>query len=174
MNLEKGKIMNNTINGYSNISFGSRYLQVKQPNAFPKNVYNAIYKSDGIEEFLNAGKPKTLWGKFKALFQKNEILEVYYGKGKMSEHNFRAQKEQQEKISEYDPYALKEWVNFIFKKGDTRKFFNIEEFQTGIRRKAGSIPKPGENHTFKKPLVTAEDKLVKSIEDIKDLETLLK
>ena len=70
--------MINPINNTSNISFNSRYLQINEPEKFPKKIYDAIYKSDGIEAFLKAGKPKSLIGKILDFFKADEILDVYY------------------------------------------------------------------------------------------------
>lgn len=146
--------MNNTIN-CNYVSFNSRSLRIKHPDEFPVKVYAAIYKSDSIEQFLSAGRPKTLWGKIIDLFKRNEKLDIYYGK---------------EATSEIDPYAKKEWVNFVFNK----KIFPVRAEQKGIKRKQGSIPKMGEHHTYLPPMETSTEKLIKQIEDIKDLDKQFK
>ena len=148
-----------SVNSTNNISFSARYLRINNQEAIPQRICDAIYKSDAIDEFLKAGKPKTILGKIKDFFRKNEFLEVYYG---------------HQNLSSYDPYAIKETVLFNLTKGKTNRQWSIIELQEGIKREFGNIAKSGENPIYKAPKETATDKIVKSIEKIKDLNFLLK
>ena len=46
--------------------------------------------------------------------------------------------------------------------------------QVGIKRQLGSVPKPGEHYAYKPPVETAVDKLIKKIEELKDIESHMK
>ena len=153
--------MNNTINCCRyNSTFSSRYLNIHNSEKIPQKILDAIYKNDSIEEFLNAGKPKTLLGKFMNLFRKNEFLDVYYD----------SQKEEN-----IDPYSIKATVHFFFgKNGKTKRFLPLDAFQFGVNRLDHSIPRDGEDVFYKKPLETVEDKLARQIDEIKDINRLLK
>ncbi len=149
------------------ISFNSRYLNVKNPEAMPQRIYDAIYKSDGIDEFLRAGKPKTFWNKVADIFKKDEELTVSY-----KPDSLRILK----KITG-DPYAKQEEVIFTFGKKDALitdiKTYPVKAEQCGIKRKEGSVAQPGEHYLYKKPEVTVDMLLAEKIEGIKDLEHLL-
>ena len=152
--------MDNRIDGFNNVCFKARYLNVLEPEKFPKKVYEAIYKNDSIDEFLRSGKPKTLWGKFVDLFRKDEFLDVYYDIIK---------------DSRYDTFQSAETVHFVFRKGKAAlKFYTCPTaYQEGVRRPAGSIPKPGENLYYKEPKEYAEDKNAKFIEELTDFDKKL-
>lgn len=153
--------MDNRINGFNSTSFKARYLNVVEPEKFPKKVYEAIYKSDAIEEFLKQGQPKTLLEKFIDLFRKNEILDVYY-------ESF--------KTSKYDTFESTDTIHFTLRRGKNRSrvLSSPPMHQQGVRRPMGSIPKPGENPYFKEPLEYAADKIVKWLDKIKDFDKSLK
>ena len=149
------------------VSFSSRYLNIKNPEAFPQRVYDAIYKSEGIDEFLHKGKPQTLWEKITDIFKRDEVLTVTY-----KPDSLRILK----KITG-DPYAKAEEVEFVFGRKDSlmsdlRKG-KVRAEQHGVKRKQGSVPKQGEHHMYKKPEETVDMKLAKEIENIKDLDSLL-
>lgn len=151
----------NTINSVDNLSFSGRYLSIEHMEKIPPRISEAIYKSPAIDEFLRAGKPKTLWGKFIDLFKEDEMLDVYHTITKFAGNP--------------DSHAQKETLSFEFdRKNYPKRTFKIRHFQKGILRQSGSIPKPNEDKLFKKPLVTSEDKIIKSIEEIKDFDSLLK
>lgn len=150
--------MNNTINNISNTSFNSRYIDVKKLDKLPPQIKEAVLKSPAMDEFIKAGKPKTLWGKFVDLFKKDEVLEIF--------HNVK--KEQ----NNPDIYAQDELLIFSLKPDEYCLI--LPQSQKGIMRKGGSIPKLNEHPLFKKPEVTATDKLVKDIENIKDFNIILK
>lgn len=152
--------MNNRINNSGSVSFNARYLKFVKKEQIPKPIVEAITKNGIIDEFIKAGKPKTLWGKFKDLFNKNEILDVRY--------------EVRQK-NQYDPYSKKESILFSFGKGKNRtRFTAIKASQEGIRRQEGEIPKIGESPFYKAPKETSTEKIVKQIENIKDMDDLLK
>ena len=153
--------MNNTINNVSNISFNARYLNLKQLENVPPRISEAILKNEAIDKFLKEGKPKTLWEKFIDLFKKDQMLDVYHNTATEAKHP--------------DPYAKDEFVYFGF--GDScykDKSFTIRTSQNGIKREAGSIPKPGEHYLYKPPVKTSEDKLIEEIEKIDNFGKLLK
>ena len=148
--------MNNTINAMNNISFNARYLRLTSKTAeFPQKISDAIYKNDAIDEFLKAGQPKTFWEKIKDMFRKDEFLNISY---------------EETRNSKIDIYAKSESIIFSF--GDKR--YPLRADQKGIKREFGSIPKRGENLYFKAPAETSTDKLVKLIEELKNLDKLLK
>ena len=169
--------MNNTINSYnSNTAFGARYIQFNNPEQMPKKVYEAILKNDAIESFLNEGKPKTLVGKFADLFRSAEVLYVDYEADLFSKYkeNFK----EISKDNSLDPYIRRDKLIFTFGKENSfvadRKHCDFIGFQQGIRRQAGSIPKPGEHHAYKPPVKTAEDKIAEQVNNIKDFGSKLK
>ena len=150
--------MNNTINSVSNISFNARYIDMKKLDKLPPQIKEAILKSPAMDEFIKAGNPKTLWGKFVDLFKKDEVLEIF--------HSVKKER------NNPDIYAQDELLIFSLKPDEYS--FVIPKSQKGIMRKSGSIPKPNENPLFKKPEVTATEKLVNEIGNIKDFSVLLK
>ena len=161
--------MNNTINGINNITFNARYVEFRKSEKIPEKIKDAIYKSNAVDEFINAGKPKTIWEKLVSLFKKDEALEVTY-----IETIVPLPKKHIPKELLHDPYAKACNLLFLFKgKDGFYKQFPISSEQVGIRRQAGSVPKLGEHHTYKPPIETAEDKLVKKIEELTDLNSLL-
>lgn len=144
----------NTINPINNVSFNSRYLNLELMDKLPPRISEAIYKSEAVDNFLKAGKPKTLVDKIIDFFRKDEIIDIFHivNKGES-----------------YDRYEQKESLSFYIKKGKCiEKTATLFAEQEGILRQDGSIPKPGEDPIFKAPLETAEDKLIKQIEKIKD------
>ena len=147
--------MNNTINSVNNLTFNSRYLRLN--GEIPERISDAIYKNSSIEEFINSGKPKTLWEKFVNIFKKDEFVDVYYGTRKTNAN---------------DIYERTEFVTFKYKKGTQPAYF--EEKQKGMRRPAGIIRKPGEDPVFKPPMVTATEKLANAISNIKDFGRLIR
>ena len=161
--LMKGYVMNNTIDSCRNVTFNSRYLRMHNSERFPRKVYDAIYKSDAIEKFLNDGKPKTFFERIADLFKKDEYLDVFYSSNE---------------ITGKDPYAKNAMVQFSFGKGHSvESILNIPKtpaVQKGIRRPTGSIPKQGENPLFKAPQETVEYIIAKKIEEISDFGSLLK
>lgn len=148
--------MNNTINAMDNISFNARYLRLTSKTAeFPQKISDAIYKNDAIDEFLKAGQPKTFWEKLKDLFRKDEFLNIFY---------------ETKNNSSIDTYAKSESITFSFRD----KRYPLRASQEGIKRNFGSIPKKGGNLYYKAPTETSTDKLVKLIEELENLDKLLK
>ena len=162
--------MNNTINNFNSTVFGARYLCVKDgANKIPEKVYDAIYKSDAVDKFITAGRPRTLWGRIVDIFKKDEMLSVSYAESVVP----LPQKDiPKDKLN--DPYAKTCNLLFTFHKrnGAVRKL-PLSAQQEGIKRQAGSVPRPGEHHMYKPPFESAEEKLVKQIEGLKDLDSLL-
>lgn len=151
----------NTINNVNNVSFNSRYMNIKQLEDVPPRISEAILKNEAIDKFLKAGKPKTFWGKIIDFFKKDQILDVFHNTSKEALNP--------------DPYAQDEFVYLAF--GDKiykGKSFTIRASQNGVKREAGSVPKPGEHYLYKPPIKTSEDKLIEEIEKIDDFEKLLK
>ena len=83
--------MNNTINpitpNYNNVSFRKRYLQTvwkeKINNkeiirSLPIEIEDALRKNEVLQKFIEAGNPKTWFGKFLDLFKRDEILLVKF------------------------------------------------------------------------------------------------
>jgi len=153
--------MDISLKSYST-SFSSRYLRIPKPDEFPKEVYNAIYKSDGIDAFLHPNRGKSAWQKFKDLFREDEFLDIYY--------------RTDPKKGSIDPYEQTDSVLFALRKvNGEEKFYPMEgEVQQGIKRPQGVIPKPGEHRTFKPPVVTAAVKLANKIMDLKLTEAMFK
>lgn len=151
--------MDNRINFSNNIVFCSRYLVVKNPEQFPQQVYEAIYKNDAIDSFLHA-KPKKLLGKFIDFFRKNGILNVEFIS---------------KSTNKYDPYSKTDIVDFTYKRGKKiNKHFSLSASQKGVKRPSETIPKLGEHHTYKAPAETTEVELAKQIDAITDIKSLLK
>jgi len=150
--------MNNTINSVNNISFNARYIDMKKLDKLPPQIKEAILKSPAMDEFIKAGNPKTLWGKFVDLFKKDEVLEIFHCVKKERKNP--------------DIYAQDELLIFSLKPKEYCLI--MPQSQKGIMRKSGSIPKPNEHPLFTKPEVTATEKLVKDIENIKDFNVILK
>ena len=159
--------MNNTINNLNNISFNARYVNFVNKENMPGKVYDAILKNDAIDEFIAKGKPKTILGKIIDLFRKDESLDISYSISK-SIDLLPDGRSMVEHLT--DPYNKKVEVLFKFnKRNGDELIFPLSAEQSGIRRKQGSIPKPGEHHAYKPPLETAEDMLVKKINEMKEL-----
>ena len=150
--------MNNTINNVNNVAFNSRYINVDYLEKVPPRIKEAILKSPAIDEFVAAGKPKTLFGKILVFFKKDEVIEVT--------HNVRKE------CNNPDIYAQDEFV--IFSLRPSNRSFSLHEFQKGVARKAGSVPKLGEHPRLKQPEITSTEKLARAIEKIKDFDSLLK
>ncbi len=157
----------NTINPINNnTSFNSRYLNTHKVEQLPKEISDAIYKSDSIDVFLKEGKPKTFWDKFIDFFKKSEILDVEYLETVAKDSSGAIKK---------DPFSKISFLIFRFTKSDgVIKTVQLSTEQEGLRRQAGSIPKPNEHHLFRPPLETAEQKMAKAIENIKNFESILK
>jgi len=161
--------MNNTINSINNVSFNSRYLKIVNPEKFPKRLYDAIYKCDAIDEFIQAGKPKTLLGKIADLLKKSKPLEIRYEISKIKNCESNQVKEKLQ-----DPYQQVESIIFEYdKKFNSKRTFPLTAEQSGIKRRPGSIPKPNEHYRFIPPVETSESKLEKQIENLKNIESLL-
>lgn len=151
--------MINSINDTNNISFSARYLKINKPENFPDKIHDAICKSEAIDTFLKEGTPKSLIGKILDFFKADEILDVYY---------------RTQKTSKFDKFAQNDTVTFEFgKKNKKYRFLTLGNVQNGIRRRAGSVPKAGEDLLFVAPKETSEDILAKAIEDIKDFDKML-
>lgn len=157
--------MNNTINQINNVSFNARYLKIHQPDKIPQKIHDAIYKNDAIEEFLKAGKPKTIWGKILDLFKKDKPLNIKY-----TETIVALPKKVIPTERLNDKYSKA--CNLKFQFGNKKGFISTE--QQGLKRQAGSVPKPNEDYRYKPPIETAEDKMVKELDSLKDLSDLLK
>lgn len=157
----------NTINPINNnTSFNSRYLNTQKAEKLPKEISDAIYKSDSIDEFLKEGKPKTFWDKFIDLFKKDEILDVEYLETVAKDSSGAIKK---------DPFAKISFLIFRFTKSDgIVETAQLTTEQEGLRRQTGSIPKPNEHYLFKPPVETAEQKMAKAIENIKHFGSLFK
>ena len=151
--------MNNRIESTNNISFNARHLNFINKRQIPKKITEAITKNSAINEFIQEGNPKTFLGKIIDFFRKNETLNVIY---------------KRQKNTKFDPYHQQESITFLFSKGSARSIAKIEAFQGGTLRKIGTIPKIGEHPIYKAPMETSTDKLVKQIENIKDMNSLLK
>ena len=150
----------NTINPINSVSFNSRFLNTQKAEKLPKEISDAIYKNASIDEFLKEGKPKTLWEKFADLFKRDEILDVKYRETLVKDSSGKIKK---------DPFSKVCYLTFrLIKSNGTVKYAHVSTEQEGIRRQAGSIPKPNEHHLFKPPVETAEQKIAKIIENIKD------
>lgn len=165
--------MDNSINSLSSVSFNSRYLNIKNPEDMPRQIYDTIYKSDAVDKFLKAGKPKTFIDKILNLFRRDEILNIEYvtlnGENTAKEGKQKIQKENLN-----DPY--KKICNLIFKFRNHGKEeqFVLSGSQEGIRRQAGSIPRPGEDYRYRPPQRTAEDKLLELVKNIDNIAEDLK
>ena len=148
----------NTINPVNNVSFGGRYLNLNKMENLPTNVYQAILKNQSIDTFLKEGKPKTLIAKILDMFRKDEMIEADYFESELT-----------------DSYAKTCKLTFVYRKRDgSFKIAPLSTEQQGIRRQSGSIPKPNEHYLYKPPFITAEEKLAKEIENIKDFKGMLK
>ena len=166
----------NTINPVSSVSFNARYVDVQSLDKIPTRIKYAILKSSAVDNFIEAGKPKNYWQWFLDLFKKNEILKISHRieKGEKQFDSY-AHDELATYVKCYDPYAQEEIISFSLKKGKRQiKSGELRAYQRGIRRQTGSIPKPNENSMYKPPQETAEDKLVKQIENLWRLQNLLK
>ncbi len=161
--------MNNTVNNTNNVSFNARYLKIINSKKLPQRISDAIYKSDAVYEFLKAGKPKTLWGKFIDLFRKDEALEIKYEILKVQEHSNYDKKTFIERLQ--DPYQKVGKVTFTYKqRNGEEKTFELVAEQSGRKRQKGSIPKPNENYAYKPPVESSESKLEKQINTLKKLD----
>ena len=161
--------MNDKIQPYSsNVAFCARYIKFNNAEKMPKKVYEAVLKNDAVEEFLNEGKPKTLFDKLLDLFKRDDVLFVDYEADVFSKF----------KEAKNEPYMRKDKLTFSFGKENSpmvdRKTCPITGFQRGIKRQPGSIPKPGEHYAYKPPVRTAEDSIAEQVNDIKDLGAMLK
>ena len=79
--------MDNTINCYSSLSFGSRYLRVKKGNTVPKTVLDAVKNNKVIDSYLKEGKPAAFFDKICDLFKRREYLEVSLDRGIYAEYD---------------------------------------------------------------------------------------
>ena len=148
-------------NNYNNINFNARYLRIHNygEKTIPQRVYDAIYKNQAIENFLNEGKPTTFLQKVSDLFRRNKYLDVYY---ESINHN------------PADEFHKTEIIHFLYDISSLRaKIGNRYGYAEGIRRPVGIIPKPGDNKLFIKPAKTSEDNLVEKINEIDDLNKIL-
>lgn len=149
--------MNNSISPVSNLNFTSRYLRID--SKVPQAISDALYKSEAVDEFLKAGKPKTIFGKIIDIFRSPDILDVYYAV---------------KKTSETDIHAQKEMLHFAFGKDKIKqRSFNLSAEQKGIRRPFGNVPKLGEHHSYKAPKVTATEKLAQLAEKLQNIDIKL-
>ena len=166
--------MNNSINSVNNVPFKSRYLNIVNRDEMPQIISDAIYKNDAIDKFIHSGKPKTLLGKIIDLFIKDKALDVRYVVSKIKISDSKQSK--RNLIDRMrDPYQ--KVVSLIFEynqRSDIKKIYELSAEQSGIKRSAGSIPKPGEHYAYKMPVESAEEKLAKKIEELDDLKNLLK
>ena len=152
--------MNNCINtNYNNsVAFKSRLLKINR-NGMPDRIYDAICNSTAIDKFIKDSKPKTLWGKLIDFFRKNEILDISY-----SVH----------KGAKFDKYAKSETVQFDLIKGnDIIRSYPIHRKQAGSLRPFGVIAKDGEDTLYKAPRITSEEQIIKTLNEIKDLDDVL-
>ena len=162
--------MNNTIDNVNNISFNSRYLNVKSLEKLPPRISDAILKNEAIDEFIKAGQPKRFIGKVLDLFKWNEKIDVVLETAKIP---FPVEHPVLEKLQ--DPYQKVETLIFkLTKRSIVRKTGKLSAEQSGIKRQAGSIPKPNEHYEYKPPIISAEDKLVAQVMGIRDFAGLLK
>ena len=168
--------MNNTVNSISNTSFNARYLRIKNPEQIPQNVRDAIYKSDAIDKFLMAGKPKTIWGKIIDIFRKNEFLDINYEVSKIKFPVDCKSSKYNSSICDRlrDPYQKVTTLIFKVTKGIKERKFELYTEQCGVKRQAGSVPKKGEHYLYKPPLMKSEEELAKKVEELKDIDTLLR
>ena len=172
--------MNNTVNNISNPSFNARYLRIKNPERIPQNILDAIYKSDAIDNFLIAGKPKTIWGKIIDIFRTNEFLDINYEVSKIkfpvdcesSKYNSLAARTIYDRLR--DPYQKVTTLIFKVTKGIKERKFELYTEQCGVKRQAGSVPKKGEHYLYKPPLMKSEEELAKKVQELKDIDTLLR
>ncbi len=161
--------MNTTINNVNNLSFSARYLRIQNEENFPVKLLDSIYKSDAVDEFIKAGKPKTIWENFVNIFKKNEYLDVIH---EVSKIKFPVDYPIADRLR--DPYQKVESLIFKFNKNGKERRFEVSAEQRGIKRKQGSIPKQGEDFAYRPPLMRAEDELVKKVEELKDINSLLR
>ena len=153
--------MNNTINanlGANNISnpmFKARYLHINNPEKMPLKIYSSIYKSEGVDEFLAAGQPKTFWQQVKDLFKKNEILTVDYTRDCHPSRRFESG----------DHYQRSDEILFSYGKEGTF-YQDRKKFKIFAEQDKNSI-----NNTN---LDAVEENLAQQIVNIKNLGTLLK
>ena len=161
--------MNITINKTDSTTFEARYLKILNADKMPKKITEAIYKNSSIDKFIKDGKPKTLWDKLIDLFKKDEVLEVSY-----TESAYLFPNRVMPKVLLNDPYTKTCNLSFNFhKRNGFIKQLSLTSLQVGIERQSGSIPKKGEHYAYKPPLITAETKLIKEIDGIKDFESLM-
>lgn len=165
--------MNNTINNVNSVSFNARYLNIVRPERIPEEIRNAIFKSDAVDEFITAGKPKTILGKFIDLFRKDEPLNVKYIVSKIKIDETQNRISLLERLK--DPYQKVESIIFEYnQRNGVIRTCELSTEQSGTKRSFGSIPKRNENYAYKPPIETADDKMVRQIEKLKDLDSLLK
>lgn len=157
------------VNNTSNVAFHSRCLKIVNPEKFPQRLYDAIYKADAIDEFIQAGKPKTIIGKIADMFKKVKTLEVRYEISKIKDCENNQVKEKLR-----DPHQQVESIIFEYdKKFNSKRTFRLTAEQSGTKRRPGSIPKPNEHYRYIPPIETAESKLEKQIENLRDIDSLL-
>ena len=159
----------NTINPINNISFNARYLDMKHMEQLPPKISEAIYKNASIDEFIQAGKPKTLLGKIIDLFCKDKFIKVYYNIEKSVDDEIEDPlTKKMKKHFPKDPHAQKESVDIVYGCGNhIEKIATLNASQEGEFRKPGVIPKPGEHPLYKEPAVKAIDILVEKIKNFK-------
>ena len=154
--------MINKINGSDNISFNSRYLVVNNSERVPLKIYTAIYKSDAVDKFLMSGQPKTFWQHIKDFFKKDEVLTVDYARDCFPVKRFNTG----------DKYNRLDEVAFSFGKEGTfyaqRRKHYITAEQNGKPQLTDGV------RDFGAPDETAENMIAKKIEELKDLDSLLK
>ena len=154
--------MNNRIDASNSLNFKARFLKVNNSEKVPLKIYTAIYKSKGVDEFLAAGQPKTFWQQVKDLFKKNEILTVDYKRDCTSSR----------KLQSADPFERTDSITFKFGK-DGAIDANCRSYP--IKEKQMGIPKIiGGEQQYMPPAEFNDNKLAQRIEELEDLDSLLK
>ena len=164
--------MNNTINATRNdVNFRGRYIHFHEPSEIPNVIKDAILKSDAVDQFIKADQKKSLWKKFLDLFRNDEVLEIRYTSEQLKNYK-----------SNRDPYALHNELSFRFGRNlkdipSRIRSYKIEAVQHGVytnKLGIGRILRHGENPYYNKPAVTADEQIARSIENISDLDKVLK